>query len=122
VFGHGQDIGQHLCGVELVGEPVEHRYPGVFCQLLDDLLPRPAVLDRVVHAAEHTCGVLHRLFVTDLRGSGVDVGHVGTLVVRRDLERATRAGGGLLEDEGNILAGQAVSPVPRVLRVFQIAG
>ena len=122
VLGHGEDIGEHLRGMELVGESVEHRHPGVLRQLLDDLLAGAAVLDRVVHPAEHPRGVLHRLLVPDLRRVGVDVGHVGTLVVRRHLERATGTRGGLLEDERDVLARQAGPAEAGVLRPLEIPG
>ena len=42
------------------------------------------------------------------------------LVVRGDLEGAARAGGGLLEDERDVLTPQAVTPEPGVLRALEI--
>ena len=108
--------------MELIGEPVEHRHPGIFRELLDDLLARAAVLDRVIHPSEYPRGVLHRFLVPDLRRIRVDVGHVGTLVVRRHLERAAGAGGGLLEDERDVLARQALPAEAGVLRALEISG
>ena len=92
VLGHGQHVGQHLSGVELVGQTVENRYTGVFPELLDHLLAVPAVLDRVVHPAQHAGGVLHGLLVADLRGRRIDVGDVGALVVGGHLERGWHSG------------------------------
>ena len=46
VLAHGQDVGQHLGRVELVGQPVPDRHAGVLGQRLDDLLVEAAVLDR----------------------------------------------------------------------------
>ena len=67
------------------------------------LLAVAAVLDRVVDAAEHAGGVLHRLLVADLDPARPEVGHVGTLVVGGDLERGARPGRGLLEDDAMFL-------------------
>ena len=72
------------------------------------LLAGAAVLDRVIHPAQYPGGVLHRLLVPDLRRRRVDVGDVGALVVRRHLERAAGTGGGLLEDQRDVLARQAL--------------
>ncbi len=122
VLGHREHVGQHLRRVELVGQPVEHRHPGVLRERLDVLLGRPAVLDRVVHPAEHAGGVLHRLLVPDLRRRRVDVGDVGALVVRRDLEGAARPGRGLLEDQRDVLAAQTLLLHAGVLGPLQVAG
>ena len=56
-------------------------------QLLDVGLFVPPELDRVVHAAQDPGGVGHRFLVTQLRARRIEVGHVGTLIERRHLER-----------------------------------
>ena len=68
-----------------------------------------AVLDRVIHPAQHRGGVGDRLLVPQLRAGRVQVGHVRALVVGADLERRAGAGGGLLEDQRDLLAPQARS-------------
>ena len=68
------------------------------------LLAEAAVLDRVVHAAEHAGGVLDRLLVAHVRAGGADEGDVRALVVGGDLERAARPGRVLLEDQRDLLA------------------
>ena len=84
-------------------------------QRLHAVVGRTPELDAVVHAAQHSGRVLHRLLVPDLRRCRIDVGDVGSLVVRGDLECTAGAGGCLLEDQRDVLARQAV---PRAARVF----
>ncbi len=57
VLPDGEEVGQDLGGVELVGQAVPHRHPGVVGQVLHDLLAVAAVLDAVKHAAQHPGGV-----------------------------------------------------------------
>jgi len=67
VLAHGHDVSDHLGRVVLVGQAVVDRHASVLRQLLDDLLPEPAVLDDVVQPPEHPSGVLHAFLVADLR-------------------------------------------------------
>ena len=60
VLAHGQDVGQDLGRVELVGQAVPDRHAGVVGEGLDDVLVEAAVLDAVVEPAEHPRGVLDR--------------------------------------------------------------
>ena len=69
-LGHGQDVGEDLRRVELVGQAVPDRHAGVLGQLLDDVLPEAAVLDAVEDPTEDAGRVLHRLLVADLRPLG----------------------------------------------------
>ena len=62
----GQQIRQHLGGVELIGQPVPHRHPGVPRQLLHQLLVEPPVLDAVVHPPQHPRGVGDGLLECDV--------------------------------------------------------
>ena len=85
---HREEVGEHLRRVPLVGEAVVDRHAGVGGQLLDVGLGGAAELDGVVHPPEHAGGVGHRLLVPELGARGIEVGHVGALVERGDLERA----------------------------------
>ena len=115
VIAHGEDVGQHLGGMPVVGEPVPHRHSGVGPQRLHRLLRGPAVFDPVEHPAEHPGGVLHRLLVAELRILRPQVGDMGTLVVRSHLEGRTGPGGGLLEDERDIAASQPADALAHAL-------
>ena len=94
--------------------------PAYCAQDFHQLLAEAAVLDAVVHAAQHPGGVLHRLLVADLRAGRSQVGDVGALVVGGHLEGAAGAGGGLLEDQGDVLALQPLLLVAAVLGRFQV--
>ena len=106
--------------MELVGQAVPDRDTGELGQLLHDLLAEPAVLDPVVDPTEDARGVLHRLLVADLGAARSQVGDVRALVVRGDLERDAGPGGGLLEDDGDVLAAHVLLLVPAVLRSLQV--
>ena len=102
----------------LVGEPVVDRARRPSCgELLGRLLGEAAVLDRVVHAAEHARGVLHRLLVAHVRAGRPDEGDVRALVVGGDLERAARPGRVLLEDQRDLLADELL-----LLAAFLLGG
>src|SRR5665647_2501871 len=90
----------------LVGQSVEHRNAGKLAESLHQLMTRPAVLDTVIHPAQHSRGVLHRLLVPDLAAARVKIGDMGSLVERGNLEGTARAGRRLLEDECEVLAAQ----------------
>ncbi len=122
VLGHGEHVGQDLRRVELVGQAVPHRHAGVLREGLDVLLGGAAVLDGVEGAAEDSRGVLHRLLVADLGAAGSEVGHVRALVLRGDLERGASPRRGLLEDQGDVLAGEARLLVAGVLRGLEVGG
>jgi len=107
VFHDGQEVGQGLGGVELVGQAVPDRHSGVLGQLLDDVLAEPAILDAVIHAAQHPGSVLHGFLDADVGAGGAQVGGMGALVVSCHFEGTARPGGLLLEDQGNVLAHQA---------------
>ena len=104
----------------LVGEPVVDRDAGPLRELLGRLLREAAVLDRVVHAAEHARGVLHRLLVAHVRAAGADERDVGALVVGGDLERAARPRRVLLEDQRDLLADELLLLAPFALGRLQL--
>ena len=108
--------------MELVGQPVPDRDAGIGRQDLDDVLVEAAVLDAVVEPAEHPSRVLDALLVPHLRRHRVEIGHMGALVVRRDLERAPRPRGRLLEDQADLLLAQAFGLGAGLLRRLEIGG
>jgi hypothetical protein len=121
VLAHREDVAQRLRRVPLVGQAVPDRDAAEQRQRLDQLLLGAAVLDAVVHPAQHARGVLHRLLVADLRAARVQVGDVGALVVGGHLERAAGAGRRLLEDEREVLARQVLLLAAALLRRLELA-
>ena len=94
--------------MNLVGQAVPHRDPGVLCQLLYDLLPIAPVLDAVKHPAQHPGGIRNGLLFSDLAAGRVQIGDLHPQVMRRHLKAAPGAGRGLFKDQGNIFAAQPV--------------
>ena len=107
-LAQGQQVGQHLRGVEFVRQAVPDRHAGVLRQGFDDFLSEAAVLDAVVNAAEHARRVGDGLLLADLGTGGIEVGHAHAEVIRSDLEAAPRAGGRLFKDQRDVLAAQRV--------------
>ena len=118
---HGEEVGENLGGVALVGEAVPHGNASIFGQLLNSLLLEATVLDAVEHATQHAGGVLHALLHADLAAGGAQIGDVSTLVFCTNLEGAACAGGGLLENQGDVLTLQSGLLGAGILGAFQVA-
>ena len=54
MFTHGQEVGEHLRGMPVVSEAVEHGNPRMLGQFLHRLLRLAAELDAVEHAGEQS--------------------------------------------------------------------
>ena len=104
VLQHRQGIGEHLSGVELVGQAIENRDASVLGQLLHDGLMEPAVLDAVIHASQHSSSVLHGLLVTDMGSTRAEIRHMRTLIMGRHLKRTPSPRRCLLKNEGDVLS------------------
>jgi hypothetical protein len=90
VLTHREEVGEHLRGMPLVGEPVVHGNVGVLRQLLDDGLGRTPVFDRVEHARQHARCVGGGLLVADLAAGRIEDGDVTALVARMATSKLTR--------------------------------
>ena len=117
----GEEVGENLCGVSLSGKAVPDGNAGVFGQLLDGGLVKAAVLDAVEHAAEDASGVFHALLDANLATGGAEIGDVCTLVLGANLESAAGAGGGLLENQGDVLAFEVGLLGTGIFGAFQVA-
>ena len=73
MLADGQEIGKDLGGMELVGQAVPHGNTCVSGQLLNQLLPKAAVLDAVKHTAQHPRRIGNTLLFADLRACGIKV-------------------------------------------------
>ena len=62
------------------------------------------------------------LLFADLAARRVEVGDFHAQVVGGDLEAATGAGGGLLEDKGNVLAAQSIVADAGLFLCLQVGG
>ena len=108
--------------MELVGQAVPHRHTGVVGQIFHDALAVAAVLDAIEHPAQHPGGVGDGLLLADLAARRVEVGDFHAQVVGGDLEAAAGAGGGLLKDEGDVLAAQSVMADTGLFLGLQVGG
>ncbi len=104
VLFQGHHVGENLGGVVPVGEAVPHGDAGPLCQVFHYLLGIAPVLDAVEEAAQHLGGVLQGFFLAHLGAARVQVGDVGPLLGGGHLEGAPCPGGGLLEEEHDVLA------------------
>ena len=66
VLFNRHEVGKYLCGVIHIGEAIPYGYACVLCQKLYNFLLEAAILNAVIEAAEHLCGVLERLLFTHL--------------------------------------------------------
>ena len=107
VLPNRQHVGEHLRRVELVRETIPDRHIAVLCKLLYEILAEAAVLDAVVHTAQHACGIRDRLLAADLRTGRSEVSRAHAQVGRRHLEGAARSRRVLLEDQGDVLTREA---------------
>ena len=87
-----------------VGEAVPHGHAGPLSQVLHHLLGIAPVLDAVEEAAQHFGGILQGLLLAHLRAARVQVGDMGALLGGGNLKRAPGPGGGLFEEQHDVLA------------------
>ena len=119
---HGHDVGQGLGGMIHVGEAVEHGHAGVFGQVFHHLLLVAPVFDAVEQAAQHLGAVGQRFLFAHLRGFGIQEGDAGAFVHGRHFKGAAGAGGGLFEQQHDVLAPQQVVLDALLLFTLQLVG
>jgi hypothetical protein len=113
VLADGEQVGQDLAGVELVGQRVDDRHAAVRSHLFDPVLAEGAPDDRCDLPAHDTGRVGDRLAHADVSQPGVDDHRDPAEFGDAGRERQLRAQRGLVEDEGNRLrAVQRLMPVP----------
>ena len=122
VFHERQDIGERLRRVVDVRQAVPHGHARVGGETLDDLLVVAAVLDAVIEAAEDLGGVRHRFLLAHLGGLGIEEGDACAFVVGCNLEGAAGAGGGLFEQQHDVLAGEQVAADAGALFRLEVGG
>src|SRR5258708_34185225 len=94
----GVDVGEHLAGMVLVGEPVDHRHARLRGEALDDRLLEGADHDDVDHARDDARAVLDGLAAAQLRLARVEHDRRASQLVDAGFERHARARRALLED------------------------
>ena len=118
----GHEVGEHLRGVLAVSEAVPDGHAGVLGELLDVLLLEAAELDGVEHGAEHLGGVEDRLLLAQLDVALAQVLGVGAQVDAGGGEGCAGAGGGLLEEQRDVLALEVAVRDVLLLEVLEVLG
>ena len=107
VFLDGQEVGQDLGGMELIGEAIPDRNAGILREIFHDILTETAVFNAVIHAAQNTGGIGNTFLFTDLASGGIQISAVHSQIIGGNLKRATGTGAGLFKDQGNVFPGTA---------------
>jgi hypothetical protein len=97
-FGDRLQVGQHLAGMELVGERVDHRHRCGRGHRGEPILAEGAPHDRIDVAGQHFCGVAQRLVAAQLGAAGVDHHRVPAQLGNAQLEREPGPGRAFVED------------------------
>ena len=108
----GEQVGEDLGRVPVVGEPVPHRHAGVLGQGLDRPVGEAAELDAVEEPAEDPCRIGHGLLLAELDVRLAQVLRVRSLVDAGDSEGTTGPGGRLFEEQGDVEAVERPLPYP----------
>src|SRR6266851_1607148 len=104
-----------------IRQPVPYWHSSIAGKFFHLCLFVSAILDPVIHTAEDASGILHGLFVANMRAAWADVGDVSTLVECGDLKSAARSRRVLLEDERNLLAFQVLHFCSCIFGCFQFS-
>lgn len=107
----GEEVGEDLAGMLLVGEGVDGGNLAVFREINDIALGKGTDDGAVDHAAEDASGVLDRFAATELDVVGGKEKDVTAEFADADLEADAGAGGGLGEHEGPAFAFEGLGGV-----------
>ena len=119
MFLHGEQVGQGLRRVGFIGQSIPNGHTGIASKFLYPRLRKSAILDAIIHAAQDASRILHGFLAADVRAVWTDVGNVGALIERGNLECAAGARRVFFEDEGDVFAFQSPGLSFRVFRRFQ---
>ena len=103
---HGQEIRQQLGRMKLVGQAVPYRNTGIFGKGFDHFLTMAAVLNTVIHPAQHAGGIFNGFFMADLAAAWPEISDAGTLIKCGNFERASCPGRVFFEDERDAFSSQ----------------
>ncbi|KAF5289491.1 hypothetical protein FQR65_LT20825 [Abscondita terminalis] len=108
VLDEGEDVGQDLAGMELVGQAVDDGHARVLGKAHDLVLAVGADHHQVGHAADDARAVLDGLGAAQLAVARGQVDHRAAELVHAGLEAHAGARAGLLEDHGQRAVAQRV--------------
>ena len=117
-FDEGLQIGEHLAGVELVGERVDDRHRRGRGHRGEPHLPERPPHDGIDVAGQHFRGVLQRLLAAELGAAAIDDDGVPAELSDTDFEGESGPGGVLVEDDGDSARSFERAPAERVFLQF----
>src|SRR5205807_7993475 len=118
---HRKKVCQYMRWMGFIRQPIPYWHSSITCKFLHLFLFVSTILDTVIHTTEDASGILHGLFVANMRATGADIGDVGALVECRNFKSTACACRVFLEDEGNLFAFQLLHFCSRVFCCFKIS-
>ena len=119
---YGQQICQHLGGMELICEPVPNRHPRVFCKLLHNILPVSPIFNSLKHACQNPGRIRDALLFSDLGARRVQISGPHTQVMCGHLKCAPGTGTGFFKNQCHIFSPKGVHRNPFLLFILQFCG
>jgi hypothetical protein len=80
-----------------------------------------AVLNTVIHPAQHAGGIFNGFFMADLAAAWPEISDAGTLIKCGNFERASCPGRVFFEDERDVFPARCWISIPFFLSVFSLA-
>ena len=81
-----QKIRQHLRRMIFIRQTVPNRDSGIFCQRLNALLFKAAILDAVEHFTKDTRGIRDAFLLAKLAGTRIKIGRIHAKIMRCDFK------------------------------------
>ena len=108
MFTNRQHIRQHLCRMIFICQSIPDRNPGIFCELLHDILTKTAVFNTFEHSSEHARSISDAFLLTDLRSRRIQIGTSHSEVMRGHFEGTTGSCTRLFKNKRNILSAKRI--------------
>ena len=99
----GEEVGEHLAGMEIIGQSIDDRHRGILRHFFHTVLPISAPHDGVCHARKHPRGVSNRLATAQLGAGLVDDQRVAAQLGNADGEAGASASAVFVEKHSHSL-------------------
>ncbi len=117
----GEEIGQDLSGMVLVGKPVPYGHTGILGKGLDGFVSETTELDAVKHTAKDPSGVGDGFFLAQLDVVLAQVVGMSPFIGCSYHKGATGAGGSLFKDESDVLAFHIAGADAGILEALELS-
>ena len=92
LFAHGQDIRQHLCRMEVIGQTIPYRNTRILREILDNRLFVAAVFNAIKHSSQYLGGIGERFLFAHLGAARIQECHAHAEVSSRHFKGASCSG------------------------------